>query len=181
MREKKKKSIDPEELIEDIVSVDKAENVADNAQSYEVATEADAMDKTEEAAEQDIDALCAEIEALRAELEARKAENERIFAQIREFATVFPKRAVSSITDEVWDRVRDGVPLAAAYALYEKQREASENYAREVNERNASRSAGAISSSPESGYYSPSEVKSMTPGEVRKNYRLIIESMKKWN
>lgn len=125
--------------------------------------------------------LKAEIEALRLMLEKKKKECERVFLELAEFAKIFPKRAIESIPDEVWDSMKDGVPLSAAYALYEKQREADEYNIREVNRLNAERSAGAISSGADGGYYSPDEVRKMTADEVKKNYNLIIESMKKWN
>ena len=123
----------------------------------------------------------AEIEALKLMLEKKKKECERIFLELAEFAAIFPKRAIESIPAEVWESMRRGVPLSAAYALYEKQREADENNIREVNRINAERSAGAISSGADGGYYSPEEVRKMTANEVKKNYNLIIESMKKWN
>lgn len=180
MKKKEKKMLEAEELMEVIEEVAKAEDVAVEAQSNEVA-ESDADEVTEETREDEIGALCAEIETLRAELEEKRAECERIFADLKEFALTFPKRTVASITEDVWERVREGVPLAAAYALIEKKREASEGYAQEINRRNAERSSGAISSAADGGYYSPEEVKKMTAYEVKKNYNLIIESMKKWN
>lgn len=122
-----------------------------------------------------------DIEALRSELEAKKNECERIFRELAEFAVNFPRTSMGSITDEVWESVKGGVPLSAAYALYEKKKEADENAIRELNRINAERSSGAISSTADGGYYSPDEVRKMTAYEVKKNYNLIIESMKKWN
>ena len=93
----------------------------------------------------------------------------------------FPKRRLESIGEEVFEQLRMGVSLAEAFAVSEQKREASEKYAEEVNTRNAERSSGAISSTADGGYYSPDEVRKMTAYEVKKNYNLIIESMKKWN
>ena len=123
----------------------------------------------------------AEIEALKLMLEKKNKEYERIFLELTEFAMVFPKIAIESIPGEVFDSMKSGVPLSAAYALYEKKKETDENNIREVNRLNAERSAGAISSGADGGYYSPDEVRKMTAKEVKKNYNLIIESMKKWN
>ena len=125
--------------------------------------------------------LKAEIEALSLMLEKKNKEYERIFLELAEFAMVFPKRAIENIPQEVWESMKNGVPLSAAYALYEKKKEADENNIREVNRINAERSSGAISSGADGGYYSPDEVRKMTAKEVKKNYNLIIESMKKWN
>ncbi len=130
---------------------------------------------------EDAEKLIAEIALLREELEAKKRESERLFSEISELALTFPYITLESIADEVWQSYREGTPLAAAYALYEKKRQKSEGYAREINERNAARSSGAIANSSDGGYYTPSEVRKMSPAEVKKNYRFIIESMKKWN
>ena len=130
---------------------------------------------------EDAERLLAEIASLREELEAKKRESERLFSEIAELALTFPYITLESITEEVWRSYREGTPLAAAYALYEKKRHTSEGYAREINERNAARSSGAIANSSDGGYYTPEEVRKMTPSEVKKNYRFIIESMKKWN
>ena len=122
-----------------------------------------------------------DIEALRAELEAKKKESERIFSELAEFAVNFPKRTMECIPNEVWERVKNGISLSDAYSHYEKKREADESVINELNRINAERSSGAISSAADGGYYSPDEVKKMTANEVKKNYNLIIESMKKWN
>ena len=50
-----------------------------------------------------------------------------------------------------------------------------------INARNAEQSAGAVTNTTDSGYFSPTEVRKMSPDEVKKNYSMIIESMKKWN
>ena len=188
MRKREKKITAPEELVEELekelVDADLVENVEAVAEiADEASSKADdvADDPNEETAEEEVKRLTSEIETLRAELEAKKKESERIFAELAEFATTFPGRSVDSITSEVWESMRGGIPLAAAYALYEKKREASEDYAKEINKRNAERSSGAITSAANGGYYSPAEVRMMTPAEVKRNYKLIIESMKKWN
>lgn len=50
-----------------------------------------------------------------------------------------------------------------------------------INARNAEQSSGAVTNTSDSGYFSPSEVRKMSSDEVKKNYSMIIESMKKWN
>lgn len=50
-----------------------------------------------------------------------------------------------------------------------------------INARNAEQSSGAVTNTTDSGYFSPTEVRKMSSDEVKKNYSMIIESMKKWN
>ena len=66
------------------------------------------------------------------------------------------------------------VQLAEKTAEGERLREA-------INARNAEQSSGAVTNTSDSGYFSPSEVRKMSSDEVKKNYSMIIESMKKWN
>ncbi len=125
--------------------------------------------------------LRAEIERLRAELEKRDKENLRVVAEIGEFSAVFPETSIESVPSEVWNSVNAGVPLAAAYALYEKKRAAYQKFTQSVNQKNYEQSSGAVGKETDSNYYSPSEVKKMSPAEVRAKYNIIVESMKKWN
>ena len=50
----------------------------------------------------------------------------------------------------------------------------------EVNRRNASLSAGRVGTNVAPEYYTPDEVRAMSPSEVRENYEKIRASMKKW-
>ena len=52
---------------------------------------------------------------------------------------------------------------------------------RDVNIKNRKMSAGAVSQGDGEKYYSPSEVKRMTPAQVKKHYDEIVESMRHWN
>lgn len=129
----------------------------------------------------DADELRAEIERLRGELDKRDRENARMVAEIGEFSALFPETALESIPSEVWNSVKSGVPLAAAYALYEKKSAAYQKFTQSVNQKNYEQSSGAVGKERDSIYYSPSEVKKMSPAEVRAKYNIIVESMKKWN
>ena len=51
----------------------------------------------------------------------------------------------------------------------------------EVNERNATLSAGRVGTSLAPEYYTPDEVRAMSQTEVRENYEKIRASMKKWH
>lgn len=125
--------------------------------------------------------LRAEIEALKAELESRGKVRERCVAELREFSDIFGKDTLDEVPESVWARVDEGVPLAAAYALYEKKNALLMEKAEAVNKKNASMTTGAINNATVSGFFSPAEVKAMSAKEVKRNYDLIIESMKKWN
>ena len=111
-----------------------------------------------------------------AELQRRQS----IDAEYLEFARLFPGCDVSSLPDSVCESVRAGVPLAAAYALYEKKKSFESYEAHEKNSKNASLSF-PISESGTEKYFSPDEVKSMSREEVRTNYKRIIESMRHWH
>ena len=102
-----------------------------------------------------------------------------IDAEYLEFARLFPGVNIASLPDSVCDGVRRGVPLAAAYALYEKQRSVESSMANEKNTKNASLSFRLKENGAEK-YFSPDEVKSMSREEVRTNYKRIIESMRHW-
>lgn len=102
-----------------------------------------------------------------------------IDAEYLEFARLFPGTDVSTLPDSVCDSVRAGVPLAAAYALYEKQKSIESFAASEKNSRNASLSF-PVGDNESEKYFSPDEVKSMSRDEVRSNYKKIIESMRHW-
>lgn len=153
----------------------------DNAEDQEAAPLDIAEDESVQDKTETLEDLRAEIERLRSELEDKQRENDRVLGEIGEFTELFPKKSLESVPEEVWDKVRGGVPLAAAYALYEKKAEARAAFAEEVNRKNAERSSGAVGREAGNIYYSPSEVKKMSAAEVKKNYAMIIESMKKWN
>ena len=53
-------------------------------------------------------------------------------------------------------------------------------HADEINRRNAARSAGHVGTNVAPEYYTPDEVRAMSPAEVRENYEKIRASMKKW-
>lgn len=125
--------------------------------------------------------LRAELEALRTELEEKKKVFERMSREIGEFSEIFPERSVNTIPDSVWESVKAGIPLAAAYALYERKNAVRADAASRINERNGEKSTGAIGRTSTENFYTPDEVRAMSRSEVRKNYSKIIESMKKWN
>ena len=131
--------------------------------------------------EGDINALKSELEALKIEFEEKKRTLERMRREIGEFSEIFPEKDVNSLPDSVWEEVKAGIPLAAAYALYERKCTIRAQIADRTNAKNSALSSGAIGREASESFFTPDEVRAMSRAEVRKNYTKIIESMKKWN
>lgn len=124
------------------------------------------------------------VEELSAQLREREemdAANARMKEELEEFYEYFPSVDPKSIPDEVWERVKRGASLAATYSLFERKREREAQRSISHNERMRRMSAGALEAADSGGYYSPDEVRRMTPAQVRKNYDDIVESMRHWN
>ncbi len=166
-----------DDIVEDTVAVSDEESVAVLPETEE----GSAIDEAEETADESIESLKAEVERLRNAIAEREKHASRMMEQIGEFSEVYPEKSLESIPSEVWNSVKGGVPLAAAYALYEKKTALHTALTREVNSKNAERSSGAVGKECDCLYYSPAEVREMSPAEVREKYNIIIESMKKWN
>lgn len=91
--------------------------------------------------------------------------------------------------EEVIEEVSEPLPdpiLSEVTALRRELAELREELdlrrrADEVNSRNASLSAGRVGTNLAPEYYTPDEVRAMTPTEVRENYEKIRASMKKWH
>ena len=98
-----------------------------------------------------------------------------------EFKRLFPGVSVKDLPDAVRESVNSGVPLAAAYALFEKRRAAELADAENVNLRNREFSTGSVKEAASNEvYYSPREVREMTPDEVHNNFSAILKSMDHW-
>ena len=127
----------------------------------------------------ELDALRGEISGIRGRLEEREAIYERASAEVGEFIRLFPNVSLSEIPKSVWEMARGGVPLAAAYAYSEAIRRRKEDEIAEADRRGRAESAGALMGNG-ADFYSPDEVRRMSPGEVKANFKKINESMKKW-
>ncbi len=132
------------------------------------------------AAPDEVSELRRELDELRSRFEQQRQTMERMSRECDEFAELYPDRPLSSLPREVWDNVRAGIPLAAAYAYAEARREHAERLARKVNDRNDGASSGDVSGRT-ADYFSPAEVRGMTPAEVRANYSKIMDSMRLWS
>ena len=126
------------------------------------------------------DRLGRELEALKAEIGKKEEENSRMLSEYSEFSELFPDVALDSVSESVWENVKRGVPLAAAYALYDRKQYISERDAQTANEKNRANSAGAVGGTSGEEYYSPAEVRAMSREQIRANYDKITASMKKW-
>ena len=131
-----------------------------------------------------VEELNERIANLTKELEAYKtaeAERAHIAKQLDEFSELFPEISVRSIPDEVWERVKEGNSLAAAYSVYERRIAEAARRIELINERNARKAAGAAGKNATPEFFSADDVRKMSPSEVRANYAKIRRSMEKWN
>ena len=126
-----------------------------------------------------IEALNARIWELEELLSQREAVADRMMRECEEFESYFPEVTLRQVPAEVWNRVQAGIPLAAAYALYERGIRNQATAAQEQNARNAAHLPTAPAPA-ESRYFSPAQVRAMSRREVRENYDRIFESMRHW-
>ncbi len=132
----------------------------------------------------EISALRTELEGLRAELrerEEREQLHSRMFEELEEFGKYFPEIDIHQIPDEVWEKVKKGVPLSASFALNLRKMELERKKVSDFNEKNRRMSTGSLMQDEGEKYYSPSEVKKMTPAQVKSHYDEIVASMRHWN
>ena len=102
-------------------------------------------------------------------------------AEKNELLLLFPDADADSLPCEVLSEMENGLPMSAAYALY-KRREFLKNEAASIHNDKTTRSGfGKIRTESATEFFSPSEVRSMSKSEVKKNYKKIIQSMKSWN
>ena len=120
--------------------------------------------------------LLAEVERLRGEVARLGELQARSRSELDEFCLLFPSVPRSSVPSEVREAVDSGVPLAAAYALFEKR----EAHRAASGKKSAEGSWRGMNEGASGEYYSPAEVRGMSQKEVHKNYKKIMESMKHW-
>lgn len=130
--------------------------------------------------EEEIRSLRGQVAELTDALSRQREMLQRMNRECTEFAELFPDTSLSRMPSEVWEAVNGGVPLAAAYALYQVKQQRREQLAAEVNARNRTMSGGGVSGTTDQ-HLSPGEVRQMTAEQVRNNYSKILESMKLWS
>ena len=146
------------------------------AQSSDPAPQASGADQT---ADSELECIRRELSLLRAQLEGQAQAMQKIGLEYAEFCDLYPNQSPEEIPDEVWDSVRQGVPLSAAFALSQRRRHRILEKAKLLNEENKRRSSGSVEGTT-CGYFSPDEVRAMSQSEVRANYQKILLSMQKW-
>ncbi len=166
---------DTEEIMNQEEIMDQEEIAAQELPEEAVAAQEPVSEEVSVPSEES-EALRAEVERLRGEVTRLSELQQRSRAELDEFCSLFPSVSLSSLPDEVRNQVDRGVPLPAAYALYEKR----EAYRAAAGKRSAERSWHGMNEQSGGEYYSPSEVRGMSQKEVHKNYKKIIESMKHW-
>ncbi len=176
--------IEPAEKVETSEEVEPAEKV-ETSEETETVEEAETVEEVEtvteaESTAAELASLREQLSELRGRFERQRAELERMSRECDEFSELYPDRPLTSLPREVWDNVREGIPLAAAYAYSEARREHALRRAEAANERNAQASSGDVVGQTV-GYFSPAEVREMTAAEVRSNYKRIMDSMKLWS
>jgi hypothetical protein len=128
--------------------------------------------------------LKSEIDSLRQELrtrDEREQANSRMLNELTEFSEYFPDVDIHHIPSEVWEQVKNGTSISAAFALNLRKIELEKKKVSDFNDKNRRISAGSLLGGEGEKYYSPAEVKRMTPAQVKSHYDDIIESMRHWN
>ena len=141
--------------------------------------EAETTSKQEEDVAATIETLSARVRELEQEIEARNSLTDRMTRECEEFEVYFPEVSLRTLPESVWTQVQAGVPLAAAYALYERGLQNQRRAAEEQTARKDALSVG-LPAAAQSNYFSPSQVRAMSRQEVRENYDRIFESMRHW-
>lgn len=122
-----------------------------------------------------------EIALLEGELEKKREETDRKAREYSEFRELFPHADPAELAPEVLSMVDGGVPLCAAYALYEKRLTAKNAAATAHNKATKQGGFGSVGRGTEEEFYTPDEVRAMTQTEVKQNYQKILRSMKNWH
>lgn len=131
--------------------------------------------------EDELVSLRFEIKALREQIEEERAILNRMSIECEEFSQLYPNVPLSSLPDSIWESVKKGTPIAAAYALIERRAAVAQMRADEVNKTNSLLSSGSVDSPPAEEFFSPAEVRAMSREQVKANYSKIINSMSKWH
>lgn len=130
----------------------------------------------------ELDSLRAEVERLKTLLSQKEQESTAAIKEMEDFHRLFPEVSLREIPHAVLEsREKNGLPLNAAYALYERELQLERARADTVNRQNAYRSAGRAGTDTANEYFSADEVRQMTPKQVHENFSKIRESMKSWS
>ena len=106
-----------------------------------------------------------------------KAVIERDIAEFRRF---FPDVSPDSIPQSVWEKAIESGSLAGAYALYKLEADSLSQRAELINSGNNAKSAADPTEGDGVILFTKNQVESMKPSEIKKHYKSIVKSMKKW-
>lgn len=107
-------------------------------------------------------------------------ENGAIEKDVAEFRRLFPDVKTESIPEAVWNDAANGAGLTAAYALYSVGKANLEDRASNVNAFNGGRSAASSAENDGEEHLTEKQVSAMKSADIKRNYKSILKSMKKW-
>ncbi len=123
---------------------------------------------------EDIPALKAEIQRLQAELTAKETKTRETL----EFSLLYPGIPLDGLPQEV--KEAEELPLAAAYALYERKKLLLCRQAEAINAQNVTKASGQVChDGGEDGSFTLEEVRRMTPGQIHRHYQSVLNSLKR--
>lgn len=114
------------------------------------------------------------------ELERELAARDRNSAQKKELRELFPDADPENLPDSVSEQYEKGVPLAAAYALYQHIQSLERRRAEEQSQKNAKFIPGELGGNTQNVYFTAEEVRAMSHDRVRMHFQSILESMRHW-
>jgi hypothetical protein len=115
------------------------------------------------------------------ETKKQKEQNQLEFLKYFELVNGRPFADNDKIPQEVLLDEINGTPLKWAYADYVARQSAEKNKIEEINETNKETSAQSMqSTSTAKSSFTEEEVRAMNRDDVKKNFKIITESMKKW-
>lgn len=118
---------------------------------------------------------------LRREEKDRQNEQEKFSHDIKSFRELFPDVSADSIPAEVWEEVGNGNSLTAAYAVYQRKNDILGARAESINKTLDKSTPVGITEGDGESFVSSGEVENMSPSEIKKNYKKILSSLRKWN
>lgn len=105
---------------------------------------------------------------------------DKLKEDINELLELFPKLKAEAVPEEVWDRVREGDSLCAAYCLWVVKKAKEQLHIRDVNEKRSQAAPPPVADKGEEEFFTRETVKNMSPQQVRKHFNAILNSMDRW-
>ena len=107
------------------------------------------------------------------------AEKERAESESLLLKELFPDTDRESIPDSVRAEAQEkGLPLVAAYAIYERRRQLAAATAEARNKTNAGRSSGPLGKADNFGEsLSIEQIRAMSPTQVKRHYKQIMKTL----